>query len=278
MINWIIESLRVEHPSHNDYVFDLGSRPRIVVEACGKPETVEEINKFIDSRGIDFINRMQGAFRHEIKRVIFNPPATVILWQDGTKTVVKCQPGDTYDSEKGFALAYLKKLLGNDNTFNKEIHKWVPAPPAPAPDIEKPVFEKHKNASYYVKCVALKNPHDEEFSLGKIYPVYDDSIYGDSGYCFNAWARCDGVIDNSFERLSDWFADFLIFELVNEEPPPIKTVELCEKCVFGIQNDCIKTNCSQCALSEEYDVLGCCPCNRINLGEKCPYFHPVKED
>jgi hypothetical protein len=63
--------------------------------------------------------------RCDIKRVIFNPPATIILWNDGTKTVVKCQNGEHFDAEKGFALAYLKKLLGNDNTFNKEIHKWV---------------------------------------------------------------------------------------------------------------------------------------------------------
>lgn len=64
--------------------------------------------------------------RYSIKRVIFNPPATVIFWDDGTKSVVKCQEGDTYNPETGFALAYLKKLLGNDNTFNKEIDKWVP--------------------------------------------------------------------------------------------------------------------------------------------------------
>jgi hypothetical protein len=59
-----------------------------------------------------------------IEKVIFNYPATIILWSDGTKTVVKCQPGDTYDEEKGFVMAYLKKLLGNDNTFNKEIKKY----------------------------------------------------------------------------------------------------------------------------------------------------------
>lgn len=64
-------------------------------------------------------------FVNEIKDVIFNPPATIILWNDGTKSVVKCQNGEPYDAEKGFALAYLKKLLGNDNTFNKEINKWV---------------------------------------------------------------------------------------------------------------------------------------------------------
>ena len=61
----------------------------------------------------------------QIKTVKFNPPATIIFWKDGSKTVVKCQEGDLYNPETGFALAYLKKLLGNDNTFNKEINKWV---------------------------------------------------------------------------------------------------------------------------------------------------------
>ena len=63
-----------------------------------------------------------------IKDVIFNPPATIIIWNDRTKSVVKCQNGEPFDAEKGFALAYLKKLLGNDNTFNKEIAKWVKEP------------------------------------------------------------------------------------------------------------------------------------------------------
>ena len=31
-----------------------------------------------------------------IKKVIFNDPATVVIWDDGTKTVVKCSEGDTY--------------------------------------------------------------------------------------------------------------------------------------------------------------------------------------
>lgn len=63
--------------------------------------------------------------KSNIERVIFNDPATIIYWKDGTKTVVKCQEGDTYSKETGFVMCYLKKLLGNDNTFNKEITKWV---------------------------------------------------------------------------------------------------------------------------------------------------------
>ena len=61
----------------------------------------------------------------KVKKVIFNNPATIIYWSDGSKTVVKCQEGDTYSKETGFVMAYLKKLLGNKNEFNKLIKKWV---------------------------------------------------------------------------------------------------------------------------------------------------------
>ena len=57
--------------------------------------------------------------------VIFNDPATVVYWIDGTKTVVKCQPGDTFSAETGLITAMLKKYMGNDNTFNKIINYWL---------------------------------------------------------------------------------------------------------------------------------------------------------
>lgn len=49
-----------------------------------------------------------------IKKVIYNGPATIILWDDGIKTVVKCKEGDPYSHEAGFALAVLKRLTGNN--------------------------------------------------------------------------------------------------------------------------------------------------------------------
>ena len=47
--------------------------------------------------------------------IIFNNPATIVKWMDGTKTVVRCQGDDVYDKEKGIALCFLKKLLGNSS-------------------------------------------------------------------------------------------------------------------------------------------------------------------
>lgn len=60
-----------------------------------------------------------------IKQVIFNDPATVVVWWDDTKTVVKCQKGDTFDKEKGLAMAICKRLFGNESNYNNIINKWA---------------------------------------------------------------------------------------------------------------------------------------------------------
>ena len=62
----------------------------------------------------------------EIKDVIFNEPATIVMWSDGTKTVVKCQEGEGYDPEKGMAMAISKKALGNKGNYCEVFKKWLP--------------------------------------------------------------------------------------------------------------------------------------------------------
>jgi hypothetical protein len=60
----------------------------------------------------------------EIKKAIFNDPATIVFWDDGTKTVVKCGEDDTYDKEKGLALCYMKRLFDNKGRYNEVLKKW----------------------------------------------------------------------------------------------------------------------------------------------------------
>lgn len=63
--------------------------------------------------------------KEDIKKVIFNDPATIVYWKDGTKTVVKCQDGDVYDKEKGLAMCVAKKFFGNKGNFNKVFNKFI---------------------------------------------------------------------------------------------------------------------------------------------------------
>lgn len=58
-----------------------------------------------------------------IKDVIFNNPATIVIWADGTKTVVKCT-NEEFDPEKGLAMAIAKKALGNKGNYYETFKNW----------------------------------------------------------------------------------------------------------------------------------------------------------
>ena len=62
----------------------------------------------------------------QIKDVIYNDPATIVFWMDGTKTVVKCGDYDIYDPEKGLAMAIAKKTLGNQGNYYETFKSWLP--------------------------------------------------------------------------------------------------------------------------------------------------------
>lgn len=74
---------------------------------------------------------------YTIKKVIFNDPATIVYWADGTKTVVKAQPEDKYDREKGFAMAIAKKALGNKGNYNETFKKWKAVEEKTTPETSK---------------------------------------------------------------------------------------------------------------------------------------------
>ena len=68
---------------------------------------------------------MHDDIRRFIKKVKFNPPATIVFWTDNTKTVVKCS-GEDYDPEKGLAMCICKKMLGNKGNYYEVFKKWLP--------------------------------------------------------------------------------------------------------------------------------------------------------
>jgi hypothetical protein len=59
----------------------------------------------------------------EIKNVMFNPPATIVWFEDGSKTTAVAGHGDKYDKEVGLATCMLKRVLGNQ-TYREIMDKW----------------------------------------------------------------------------------------------------------------------------------------------------------
>lgn len=58
-----------------------------------------------------------------IEKIIFNPPATIVFWDDGEKTVVKCKESEKFDYECGLAFAIANRYFGSRSEFKRAIEK-----------------------------------------------------------------------------------------------------------------------------------------------------------
>lgn len=87
----------------------------------------------------DRVDALAAAFRNignilncklpGIKNVHFSGPCTVVIWEDKTKTVVRCKDNDVVDYEKGLAMAIAKKALGTNKSgsnYYDIFKKWLP--------------------------------------------------------------------------------------------------------------------------------------------------------
>lgn len=103
-------------------------------------------------------------FRPQIKKVIFNDPATIVFWKDGSKTITKCGELDVYDPEKGLAMCFAKKLLGNEGNYYNIFTEWLPK-------------EEENDIEYGA-------PFDEPFKQVKeaCNKLYDKITAGDGGH------------------------------------------------------------------------------------------------
>ena len=108
-----MNSVRCENPSKEKY---LQQALKIALNSVYGITSETFSNYFKDPRKEDFV----------IKKVIFNNPATIVIWEDGSKTIVKCGKNDIFDKEKGLAMCIAKKALGNNGKYYNEFSKWLP--------------------------------------------------------------------------------------------------------------------------------------------------------
>ena len=57
----------------------------------------------------------------EIDRYIINEGATIIFWNDNTKTISKHHKEDKFDKEIGFLFAYFQKKWGGSKSSRKRV-------------------------------------------------------------------------------------------------------------------------------------------------------------
>ena len=104
----------------------------------------EEIKKMI--------NKAFGVPKFEYKKIIFNGPCTIILWKDGTKTIAKASDGEMFDPEKGVAICFMKRALGETEgkkvlrKANKDFYDEVTR--AANEELKKSVFPLPKGVTF----------------------------------------------------------------------------------------------------------------------------------
>ncbi|MBR2248775.1 MAG: hypothetical protein IJ880_17475 [Bacilli bacterium] len=82
---------------------------------------------FTTAPKVELINAIQSIGIEpstDIKDVIFNDPATIVIWADGSKTVVKAE-NEPFDPEKGLAMAISKRVFGNKHNYYDIFKKYV---------------------------------------------------------------------------------------------------------------------------------------------------------
>ena len=82
-------------------------------------------DKLAPAEGPNFCFDLHHTGVPPVKKVIFSGPKTIVLWEDGTKTIVSCGAGDTYDYYAGFCAAVVKKLFGSTTHAKKVLGEVV---------------------------------------------------------------------------------------------------------------------------------------------------------
>lgn len=76
----------------------------------------------------DFVNNSHVAWGDTmgtglyITKVIYNDPATIVFWSDGSKTTSKCSGTDVYNPQVGLLIATLKKF----GKVSQILDDWAP--------------------------------------------------------------------------------------------------------------------------------------------------------
>lgn len=139
---------------------------------------LEGVRKYFEDDVKATLNMFYGTSYFEIKKVIFNDPATIVLWRDGSKTVVKTQNGEKYDPEKGFAMAVAKKHFGNTGNYYDVFKKWVPY--ETAKEDEDETINIYGDGTLLAVMTPIKNPGPvkDYFDMGNEWTgVLNDKKY-----------------------------------------------------------------------------------------------------
>jgi hypothetical protein len=122
----------------------------------------------------------------DVKHVIFNDPATIVTFSDGSKVCVKACKKDTFNKETGLIYAIIKRLYANDvekktgylrsTGLGEKISKLL----ANATD-QKEAERERRKAKKAAKKAQKANDAGEKAAEEAVEKVYEDELTGEKG-------------------------------------------------------------------------------------------------
>lgn len=88
------------------------------------PDVTKEMNKAYTSSVRNVLDELKSSLYQTIatpERILKNGNVTVVFWGDGTKTIVKPEPGATLDDYTAFTAALAKRMFGSNSKLKKVI-------------------------------------------------------------------------------------------------------------------------------------------------------------
>ena len=120
-------------------------------------------NGLLSNTKLEEVHNIRKDLRPSPKKVIYNGPATIVIFEDGSKTVVKLQEGETMDREKAVYAAICKRMFGS----NKNRSNWL--------DILKPLM-KNTDEAWRIKLEKKAlNASIKEYSCKMEFEDYEDA-------------------------------------------------------------------------------------------------------
>lgn len=126
-INITVESLTFKKMLRGSVgLFESPTETESIIHTTANPgETI-----WIDSLGCKNETKNSGGTTMRgtsvsIEKLFFNGSTTIVMWTDGTKTVVQPIEGEKFDPEIGIAMAIARKLFGSRHQFDKFVDEKV---------------------------------------------------------------------------------------------------------------------------------------------------------
>ena len=111
-----IYTVKFDEPYNTQFqLFNAKALKKVGHVAHEGENTMKKKRKFAE-RGTDEMKNV------DVKKIIFSGPKTIVLWSDGTKTIVSMSKDETnFDPEAAFCAAYTKKMFGTNSKIKRII-------------------------------------------------------------------------------------------------------------------------------------------------------------